>query len=45
MALYDRLLGRDDPGNPVANKIPIHQLQAAADGCPGRRPLACADAR
>jgi hypothetical protein len=29
MAPYDRLLGRDDAGNPVANKIPIHQFQAA----------------
>lgn len=30
MALYDRLLGRDDAGNPVANKIPVHQFQALA---------------
>src|SRR5262245_50888951 len=28
MALYDRLLGRDDAGNPVPNKIPIHAFQA-----------------
>lgn len=30
MPLYDRLMGRDDAGNLVANKIPIHQFQAAA---------------
>ena len=30
MALYDRLLRRDDAGNPVQNKIGIHTFQAAA---------------
>jgi hypothetical protein len=29
MALYDRLLGRDDLGNPVSGKVPIHYFQAA----------------
>jgi hypothetical protein len=28
MALYDRILERDDSGNVVANKIPVHQLLA-----------------
>jgi len=29
MALYDRLLGRDDSGAPIeAGKIPVHQFQA-----------------
>lgn len=30
MALYDRLLGRDDLGNRVVNKIPVHGFQATA---------------
>jgi hypothetical protein len=30
MALYDRLLGRDDQGNEVANRISVHVFQAAA---------------
>lgn len=28
MALYDRLLGRDEAGAPVSGKIPVHQFQA-----------------
>lgn len=28
MALYDRLIGRDDSGVPVEGKIPVHQFQA-----------------
>lgn len=28
MALYDRLLGRNDAGQPVLNRIPIHQFQS-----------------
>lgn len=28
MALYARLLGRDDSGTAVANKIPVHQFVA-----------------
>lgn len=30
MALYDRLLGRNDAGGAVDNKIPVHQFQALA---------------
>jgi hypothetical protein len=39
MALYDRLIGRDDAGNPVANKIPIHVFQATV-GCRRRGNIA-----
>lgn len=28
MALYDRLIGLDDAGQPVEGKIPVHQFQA-----------------
>lgn len=28
MALYERLLGHDDAGDPVQGKIPVHQFQA-----------------
>jgi hypothetical protein len=37
MALYDRLLGVDDAGQPVTGQIPIHQFQAcAAEWAKGR---------